>query len=136
MSDDIDRRIESLRPEAQKVCRLGLHIIRDDLGIDLIVTETLRSKERQAKLAGGGKSDVTLGWHNVGLAWDTLILVGGVVQHDDRDGLYTVAGHIWQALGCKWPIHIKSGTDWGHAEFHPGFTLQQFLDGKKGGLVT
>lgn len=136
MSAGVDKRIESLRPEAQKVYQLGLHIIHDDLGIDLIATETLRSKERQAALNKSGDSDVSLGWHNVGLAWDTLILVNGIVQHDDSSGLYTKAGHIWQALGCRWPIKLLRGVDFGHVEYHPGFTLQQFLNGQKGGIVT
>ena len=137
MSDpaDIVREIEALRPEAQEVCRKGKHMVEDDLGIDLLIVETLRSKERQAMLLGSGDTDIKLGWHNVGFAWDTLIYHNGKVQHDDKLGLYTKAGYIWQALGCRWPIKIRKGIDLGHVEWHPGFTLQQFLNGAKQGII-
>jgi hypothetical protein len=131
----IERSLDALRPEAQRIARLGLHIIRDDLGLDARVVETLRSKERQAALQKSGDSDVAVGWHTVGLAWDTLIYRNGVVLHDDKTGEYTQAGHIWQALDCRWPIKIARGIDYGHVEYHPGFTLQQFLNGQKGGVV-
>ena len=131
----IDRRIESLRVEFQPVAEKFLHMTREDLGIDVRVHETLRTPARQTELSATGASDVTMGWHNVGLAFDFGCYLNGVYQADDRAGLYAKCGLIAQALGCKWPIVIKSGADLGHVEYHPGFTLQQFLAGQKGGIV-
>jgi len=111
------------------VCRKWLHIVRDDLGIDARVMETLRDPARQKELQKTGKSDVKMGWHNVGLAWDYLCFnSNGAIIHDGDHWDYQRCGHIAQALGCRWPIHLKSGAkDAGHIEYHPGFTLSQFL---------
>ena len=132
----MDKRLSSLRPEFRKVAETWLHIVRDDLHVDARVTETLRSRDRQKELAVAGKTNVETGWHNVGMALDFLCYHDGVVIHDGEDRDYTRCGLVAQALDCRWPIYISHGRkDAGHIEWHPGFTLQQFLDGQKGGLV-
>ena len=111
------------------ICRTWLHIVRDDLKIDARVVETIRDPSRQKQLMEDGRSDVKIGWHQVGLAWDFLCFDewGGII-HDGEHPDYSKCGLIAQALGCKWPIYIgRNRKDAGHIEYHPGFTLQQFL---------
>ena len=131
-----DSRIESLRPEFQKVTHLWLHMVTDDLGIKVRVLETLRDKARQEELEAAGKSRVKFGWHNVGLALDFATFnEAGVYQTDDASMLYLRCGLVAEALGCTWGGRWTNLKDYGHIEYHPGMTLQQFLNGQSGGLV-
>ena len=124
----MDSRITSLRPEFQKPALTFIHIVNDDLGIKMRVLETLRDKARQVALAATGKSRVTLGWHNVGLALDFAVFNEvGVYQTNNASGLYTRCGLIAEALGCVWGGRWENFPDYGHIEYHPGVTLQQFL---------
>ena len=128
--------IGALREEFQFIVRKWLHIVRDDLAIHVSIRETMRSPERQRMLEALGKTDVKMGWHNVGLAFDFAVFKDGIYVTDGSDPLYLKCGLIAQAFDCRWPIRLASGAiDAGHIEYHPGFTLQQFLDGKKGGIV-
>ena len=133
--DVVDRRIESLREPAQTACRTWLHICKDDLGIDARILETLRPEARQIELWKAGKSQIKIGWHNVGLAWDFGVFENGRYLTDDKSGLYLRCGLVAEALNCVWGGRWDRLKDLGHCEFHPGFTLRQFLDGQKGGLV-
>lgn len=126
------RDIDRLAPAVAEIARKWLHIVREDLGIDARIVETLRDPSRQKQLQEEGKSNVKMGWHQVGMAWDYLCFDNcGRIIGDGEDEVYTRCGHIAQALGCKWPIYIRRGVkDAGHIEHHPGFTLQQFLSSK------
>lgn len=130
-----DSRIESLRSEAQTVCRTWLHICKDDLGIDVRILETLRTRDRQKELEAAGKSLVKVGWHNVGLAWDFGVFRDGVYLTDDASMLYLKCGLIGEALECTWGGRWARLHDLGHLEWHPGMTLQHFLNGQSGELV-
>ena len=142
-STTVDRRIESLRPEFRPLALKWLHIVRDDIEIDVRITETLRSEERQRAVQAAGASKVKFGWHNVGLALDFGVLLNGVYQKDDRAGLYRKCGHIGEALGMRWGgnwdadniINEPGENDLGHFEWHPGMTLQQFLAAQQIGIV-
>lgn len=136
MSAGVDKRIESLRFEAQPICHLWLDICKSKLLIDVRVIETLRPEDRQKELAATGKSLVPFGWHNVGLAWDFAVFRDGKYLTDDASGLYTKCGLIGEALDCVWGGRWQRLKDYGHLEWHPGFTLQQFLNGQKDGAVT
>ena len=123
---NIDKRIESLRPEAQNICfawkdycdRLMLsHSYRTFTKCEVIVTETLRSRERQAELLAAHKSSIQHSKHEDGLAWDFVVIYNGIVISDGADWRYTLCGLIGKVLGCKWPTHLASGMlDAGHLE--------------------
>jgi hypothetical protein len=131
-----DARIESLRSEFQPIVRRWLHAVVDDLDMKVRVLETLRSPERQAEVRAAGKSQLRVGWHNVGLALDFAAFDDdGVYLKDDASGLYTRCGLVAEWMGCVWGGRWETLRDYGHIEFHPGFTLQQFLNGQKGGIV-
>ena len=132
-----DVRIDLLRPEFQPIARCWLHALVDDLGMNVRILETLRTPERQAEVKAAGKSTLKFGWHNVGLALDFAVFDDvGAYLRDDATGLYTRCGLVAEWLGCVWGGRWARLRDYGHIEFHAGFTLQQFLDGRKGGLVT
>ena len=136
MSHTKDARIASLRPEFVPIAVTWLHIVIDDLRLKARVLETLRSKERQIELETQGRSRVKMGWHNVGLAMDFAVFTdAGAYLTDDATGLYTKCGLIAEALGCVWGGRWENFRDYGHIEYHPGFTLQQFIAGRDGGLV-
>ena len=112
----IERSLDKLRSPFREQAATFVHILRDDLGIDARVTETLRDRSRQAELAAGGKSMVRVGFHNFGLALDFIIFDDWKILRDDATGLYTRCGHVAKALGWRW------GGDWvrlrddGHVE--------------------
>ena len=80
-------------------------------------------------MCANGKTDLRLGWHNVGLAWDFAIIDNGVQVADGEDWRYTLCGLIGKALGCKWPIRLASGAkDAGHLEYRPQWdSLEHYL---------
>lgn len=133
MGDVIDSHIESLRNEVQPVCRTWLHIVTDDLKIDARIIETLRTRRRQEALQARGVSQVKLGWHQVGAAWDFGCFRNGVYVTDGGDSLYEKCGLVGEALWCTWGGRWGHLKDSGHLEYHPGATLQQWLN--HGGAV-
>jgi len=113
-----------------------LSICRNKLNISVDVLETLRDRERQKMLRKQGASKVNVGWHQFGLAADLGVFVDGVYQVDDRLGRYLKIGFVAMAFGCRWggnwdmDNHIGEGgeNDLGHIEYHPNFTMQQYID--------
>lgn len=136
----LERRIEALNPRFQPIATGWLKAVNTILyptirpTAQARIAETLRTEARQGELLAGGDSDVKRGWHNFGLAFDFVVLDNGVYQKDDRLGLYTAAGLLATAFGCRWPITIKSGKDYGHIEYHPGFTFAQYLAAREKGV--
>ena len=127
----IDRDPLHLQPAASKIA-LEWDRRCHESGLLSRFTETWRSQARQASL-GPNSTSVKLGYHCVGLAWDFGIFeknsagVWIMVQNGD-DPRYAAAGKIAVDLGCKYGIHLLSGqVDHDHIEYHPGFTLAQFL---------
>lgn len=138
-----DRRITSLRPEFQPIAREWVYIMSLILPYRLpkysaIISDTLRDTATQEALHKAGKSDVTMGWHNVGLAFDFGIIDPKHQLVTDGAHLgYTIGILVGQALGCHCPIILKNGIpDNDHIEWHPDFTLQQFLNGTKLKVIT
>lgn len=138
-----DRSLDSLRLEFKPLALKWLHIVRDDVEVDARIIEAGRSVARQRALNVARLSKVKFGWHNVGLAFDYGIFVNGAYQRDDSSGLYRKCGHIGEALGMRWGGNWDSDNitnepgenDLGHLEWHPGMTIQQFLDAVKAGVI-
>ena len=105
------------------------------------VLETGRTQKRQRDLRKSGASKVNLGWHNVGLATDIGVLIDGAYQTDDAKGYYLRFGLLAMAFGFRWggnwdqDKNIGEGgeNDLGHVEYHPGFTLAQYIAAQKAG---
>jgi len=98
-------------------------------GLTFRITNTRRTSAEQVALNTGGLSDLTLGWHNFGLAWDFAIIdASGHYITDGSHPAYAALGNISLQFGCHYPIIMKSGRpDSDHIEFHPGVTLSEII---------
>ena len=130
----IDKSLDSLRPEFRKRIDLLMHVVRDDLGIDLRVHETRRTAARQIAVLTGGASQLKIGKHNFGLAVDFGIYIDGVYQKGNKSGLYTKFGLVAVALGFRWGGNWDMDNnftelgedDLGHVE-DPSITVERLI---------
>lgn len=116
-----DRRVESLHPVAQKACRLFLDECKRQ-GVNIFITETYRSQERQKWLYAQGRTrpGKIVTWtlnsnHKSKLAWDIAV--------SPPQSLYDVAtlnkaGVIARKLGIEW------GGDWKGTIDRPHFQVK------------
>ena len=102
------RDISELTPLAQEACRLFLKEC-EKRGIDIFITETYRSQERQNELweQGRTKPGNIVTWtlnsrHTGRKAWD-IACKGGVLYNT---GILSMAGAVGKELGIIW------GGDW------------------------
>ena len=128
----MDRFIETLDARLRPMVYDWLHIVRDDLGLNVRATEGLRDKARQEAVFAAGASKVKVGFHNYGLALDfACIETSGVYITDGDAPEYMRCGLVWEAVafphgywGGRWKM-----KDSGHIEWHPeGKSLQQVID--------
>lgn len=89
---------------------------------------TFRSVSDQAAAKSAGKSKVSLGWHQFGLALDVAVInAEGVYVSDGRDERYRIFGMAAMEHGAIWGGNWPNFPDPGHCEYHPNFTLAQYL---------
>ncbi|MEG2338743.1 MAG: M15 family metallopeptidase [Clostridium sp.] len=108
-------------------------------GLDVIVTQTLRTVAEQNELYAQGRTKpgkiVTkakggYSMHNYGLAFDIAIKVKGKIDWDN-EALYAKAGAIGQAVGLEWGGSWKSFKDTPHFQWTGGLTIEDLRRGKK-----
>lgn len=88
---------------------------------------TFRTVSDQATAKAAGLSQINLGWHQFGLALDVAIITKeGSYVKDGTDLRYAIFGEVAMKQGCIWG-GSWTHPDWDHAEFHPGFTLAQYI---------
>lgn len=117
----IDTSVNSLRPVFRNLVVTWLHIVRDDLGLNVRIMETLRSKERQETVLASGASKVSFGFHNLGLAFDFACFeTNGVYITNGDDRRYEQCGQVGEALGFVWGGRWHGFKDSGHLEMHIG----------------
>lgn len=130
-------RIDRLQPALAERASAGLAALNDLFlpiafpGFVVHVSDTLRTADEQAKAHAAGLSDVTLGWHNFGLAFDFAVLDNhGVYVTDGAHPVYAFCGATWALLGCRYGIVLRSGqVDHDHVELRPGgMTLAQYIE--------
>lgn len=157
MVKSADRRVSSLKPVAQKACKLFLQEC-EKAGVHIYLTETYRSSDRQRWLYAQGRTRFpgpVVTWtlnsnHMTGMAWD--IAVSAPKNMYDSATL-AKAGAIARRLGIEWGgdwtktpdrPHFQVGTSWKGSSLDPdpyivelqrllnqvGFKLA--LDGLKG----
>jgi len=106
------RRIEDLHPKAQQLARMLLADCESKLGVTFLITSTLRLFEEQAALYAIGRTEqlgrapVTKSkpghsWHEYGLAFDGVPLIGGKAVYTD-DKLFDEIGGLGQEIGLRW----------------------------------
>jgi hypothetical protein len=100
----------------EPVTRAQVQAIVDDathLGIDLIIFETFRSRERQSALFDQGVTQLKqVGVHHYGLACDLVKRVSG---EPSWKGDYSFLGHLARQHGLVW------GGDWGQPQVSHSF---------------
>lgn len=108
-------------------------------GLDVIITQTLRSVKEQNDLYAQGRTKpgniVTnakggYSMHNYGLAFDIAIKKNGTIVWDDQK-LYAKAGEIGNSLGLEWGGSWRSFKDYPHFQWTGGLTIKDLLAGKK-----
>lgn len=124
--------LQDLHPIFQPVARAILEdcaalLMDKHPGSTIKPAVTFRSMSDQAAAKAAGLSQVNLGWHQMGLALDVAILgPQGQYVTDGEDERYALFGRAALQHDCIWGGHWTH-PDWDHAEFHPGFTLAQYL---------
>jgi len=121
-------RIDRLQPALAARASAGIAALNDLFlpiefpGFVVHVSDTLRTADEQAKAHAAGLSDLTLGWHNLGLAFDFEVLnEKGVYVTDGAHPVYAFCGSVWALLGCRYGIVLRSGQiDHDHVEWRPG----------------
>ena len=109
-------------------------------GIDLVVTDGLRTMEEQQALYDQGRTKpgpiVTnappgYSWHNFGLAFDVAILKNGRPTWPEDEALWQKIGALGKAQGLAWGGDFKSIKDRPHFEWTGGLTLEQARQGSR-----
>jgi peptidoglycan L-alanyl-D-glutamate endopeptidase CwlK len=108
-------------------------------GVNLLVTETYRTPERQAWLYAQGRTRpgqiVTnvkeLGAHSFRVAFDIVPLTGKGAADWNNTAAFKLAGKIGQGIGLEWGGAWKSPVDMPHFQYLGGITLAQYRSGKR-----
>jgi peptidoglycan L-alanyl-D-glutamate endopeptidase CwlK len=122
------RRIEDLDPRVQPICRAHIAACEAE-SIELLITSTLRDLAAQDALyrigrdpgdtrlrvtnAKGGQS-----WHNFGVAWDVVPLIGGKCVWNDPllwEKIVAAGESVGAEAGAKW----KEFKDQPHFQVKP-----------------
>lgn len=131
------RKIEDLHPTVK---RGAIELLKrcSKLGLNVIITQTLRDVEYQNFLYAKGRTSggkiVTnakggSSYHNYGLAFDICKNVGGH-EYDDLKFFESV-GKVWEEMGGTWGGNFKSIPDKPHFEFSGGMKLDNLKNGEK-----
>jgi peptidoglycan L-alanyl-D-glutamate endopeptidase CwlK len=128
------RDIEDLEPVTAgkaRAFRYACHAV----GIEILITCTLRDRECQVKLYAQGRTEpgkiitnAKPGWsfHNYGVAFDFVPIVHGKAIWDD-DALWEKCGHIAKSLGLTWGGDFRHFPDKPHMQYDNGRSIEEFL---------
>ena len=113
----VNRDINALTPETRRLCLAAL-ALWSEAGLNVFVTETLRSPERQAELWAMGRTKagrkVTFAQHSKhqdGLAFDVAFRGGNLYPNDAA--LWARLGSIGESVGLTWGGRFR-GVDSPH----------------------
>lgn len=109
--------LKGVHPDLVKVVKRAIQLTE----IDFVVTEGLRSTERQAKLVAMGASHTMKSRHITGHAVDLAAMEGACVRWDWP--LYTKLADAMKEAAEELKIPIEWGGDWRHFKDGPHFQL-------------
>jgi len=98
--------LKGVHPDLVKVCELALKYTPHDF----LITEGLRTRERQAELVKSGASRTMNSRHITGHAIDFAVLVGGQVRWDWP--LYAQVAVAFKRAAKELNVPIVWGGDW------------------------
>lgn len=120
------QRIATLQPSLQSLAREHVRRVKNELGLDLYLTQGHRSPEAQSALSSVVTSaKAWLSWHQYGLAYD--VTLAGKVPDDVPKSTWEQIGAIGESLGLGWGGRWTS-PDRPHFEWHPGYTIRAAYD--------
>lgn len=122
MDSRSERNLEGVHPALAGVVRRACEIVNDrDDGLGFVVTEGLRTRERQVQLVRVGASRTMESRHLTGHAVDLAATVEGSVRWDWP--LYeTIAGEVKKAA-AEQGVQITWGGDWPSFRDGPHFEI-------------
>jgi peptidoglycan L-alanyl-D-glutamate endopeptidase CwlK len=112
-------RMKGVHPDLIKVVELAIQKTE----VEFIVTEGLRTVERQRELVAAGASKTMNSRHLTGHAVDLAALVGGKVRWDWP--LYDKASQAMKAAASELGVSIVWGGDWKSFKDGPHFELDR-----------
>ena len=110
-------RMEGVHPDLVSIVKLAIE--RTDT--DFVVTEGLRTKERQAELVKAGASKTMNSRHITGHAVDLAAVVGGSVRWDWP--LYERIAKAMKQAAYELNLQVEWGGDWKSFKDGPHFQL-------------
>ena len=111
------------RPIAQAILADAQHDISDGL---IRPSVTFRSLADQAAAKAAGLSQLSIGFHQFGLAMDVVFInANGQYVSDGADPRYAAFGRAVIAHGCTWGGQWTH-PDWDHCQI-AGFTVAQYM---------
>ena len=144
--------LDGLRPKTKKLCELWIEECRK-AGINLVITQTLRSMELQDAYYSQGRDSLDIvnskrkkvnlppitekenksiitkakagsSPHNYGLAWDIACIVNGKVDYNNLE-LYKKCGNIAKTISFE-GYTIEWGGDFPKFKDYPHFQLKNW----------
>lgn len=137
------RKIEDLHPRLQTLALQHVLLVREQLGLDLLIYCTFRDYAAQAALYAQGRSIpgriVTKArpgrsFHNFRLAYDCVPLIGSKPLWSTRSPadakVWNSVGELGESLGLEWGGRWRSFKEMAHFQFSGGLTLAELREGK------
>lgn len=112
-----EKNLVGVHPDLVRVVRKAA----EQTKLDFIVTEGLRTPERQAQLVAAGASQTTKSRHLTGHAVDLAALVGAEVRWDWP--LYAKLAETMKAAAVQEKVALEWGGDWKTLKDGPHFQL-------------
>ncbi len=125
--------INLLHPRLQTLCRQLIDLARRN-NIEIIITQTLRTREEQDALYAQGRTKAgkivtnvryPYSMHCWGLAFDFAVVIRGQVNWERLD-LYDRVGQLGKSLGLRWGGDFKTLKDRPHFEL-PGYDINRLI---------
>jgi len=114
-------RLIGVHPDLVRVVERAIRLSE----VDFMVTEGLRSRERQAQLVRAGASRTLASRHLTGHAVDVAAIVGGKVRWDWP--LYPRIATAFKAAAAEQGVALVWGGDWKRLRDGPHFELKRSL---------
>lgn len=121
LSDRSITNLAGVHPDLVRVIKAAADRMPLDCGVSFVVTEGLRTKQRQAELVAAGASRTMNGRHLTGHAVDIAAMVNGTVRWDWP--LYTRLAAVVKAEAERLGVPIVWGGDWRTLRDGPHFEL-------------
>jgi peptidoglycan L-alanyl-D-glutamate endopeptidase CwlK len=120
LNDRSERNLKGVHPDLVRVVRKAALLLAEG-PLGFIVTEGLRTKERQKELYDAGASKTMDSRHLTGHAVDLAATVTGEVRWDWP--LYTTLAHLMKSAAEIEKVNIRWGGDWLTFRDGPHFEL-------------